>query len=219
MIVAYFGALKQNEAMELKIEKFSSSKEGVYVVHTRSKDKKLCKFLIPRATTPGDTNFALPVEFYLSKLKEQLGKSSGRALWTGRGNSFVKQPLGKNMLFTVSHEIARLLGKPSVTEYTFHSFRRSAQQMVDVYQHGWHSNNVAQEYIMARRHAAAKTTPPKNINSHHQQQPSEQVQGHFISMTDSVLDTATDNVTVKLEAEPKAEPEEECAMETDRVYY
>ena len=45
---------------------------------------------------------------------------------SGRGKGFVNQPFGKNMVAEISHEIAMLLGKPNIKNYTFHSFRRSS---------------------------------------------------------------------------------------------
>ena len=51
---------------------------------------------------------------------------TGRALWTGKHDTFVNCPLGKNMVSKVSHEMAKYLGKVEPASFTFHSFRRSS---------------------------------------------------------------------------------------------
>ena len=72
----------------------------------------------------------------------------------------MNQPLGKNMIAEVSHEVARTLGQPNHADYTFHSFRRSsaaaddgasAQQLISFY--GWESFNMPQEYISTSKRA------------------------------------------------------------------
>ena len=45
---------------------------------------------------------------------------------SGRGNGFVNQPFGKNMVTEISHEVAKILGKPNQSDFTFNSFRRSS---------------------------------------------------------------------------------------------
>ena len=66
------------------------------------------------------------------------------------------------MVSTVPKEMAEYLKKENVSEYTFHSLRRSsatfaadkgatAQQMTDFY--GWKSVNMAQEYISTSKNA------------------------------------------------------------------
>ena len=93
---------------------------------------------------------------YINKVQNDLGKFSGRAFWTGRGQTFVNQPLGKNSFFAIPHEVAKVLKKDKPECYSFHSFRRtsatvaaesgiSANQMTDFY--GWKSPSMANEYI------------------------------------------------------------------------
>ena len=67
MILSFFGGLRHSELMDLVLEKFSSTKEGVYVTHDRAKqrsDKRESRFLIPRAENPGNLDFASIVERY-----------------------------------------------------------------------------------------------------------------------------------------------------------
>ena len=39
VIVTFFGGLRHCETMDLKIEKFNSSPEGIYVTHERAKQR------------------------------------------------------------------------------------------------------------------------------------------------------------------------------------
>ena len=89
-------------------------------------------------------------------IKHQLSKVSGRVFWNGRGDCFVNQPLGRNTIAAVPHQVAETLGLANPKNYTFHSFRRSsataaadqgatAQQLQDFY--GWKNSSMAQEYV------------------------------------------------------------------------
>ena len=85
--------------MELVIEKFHITQEGVFVSHQRAKqisDKRDSKFLVPRASVSGETDFASVVEKYLTAIREDLGKVVGKVLWTGKHDTFVNIPIGKN---------------------------------------------------------------------------------------------------------------------------
>ena len=151
--------------MDLKLEKFNSLPEGIYVTHERAKqrsDKRDSKFLIPRAKSNGETNFANIVESYLHAIKEDLGKFCGRVFWTGKEQAFVDCPLGKNIVGKIPHEMAKYLKKPNVEEFTFHSYRRSSataaadsgatpQQMIDFF--GWANVSMPQEYITTSKAA------------------------------------------------------------------
>ena len=110
--------------MNLQVENISSTNHGVYVTHQRSKqrnDKKDTKFVVPRAGS-----YANILEEYLFSIKSTLSKTTGRLLWTGRSDSFVNLPLGKNTISDVPHFMAKYLNKDDVKSFTFHSFRRSA---------------------------------------------------------------------------------------------
>ena len=90
--LSFFGGLRKAKIMDLKVEKISLKSKGVYVSHNRVKqrsDKKESKFLIPRSS--GSANFAQIVEDYINLVKDDLGKSVGRILWTGTHDSFVNR--------------------------------------------------------------------------------------------------------------------------------
>ena len=82
-------------------------------------------FILPRASSGGLCNAGV-LEYYLANLREDLGKMTGHVLWTGKHDTFVNCPLGKNMVSKVSHEMAKYLGKVEPASFTFHSFRRSS---------------------------------------------------------------------------------------------
>lgn len=174
MILAFFGGLRHTEIMDLEIEKMRNSGDGIYVTHKRAKqrsDKKDSVFLIPVCSN--GPNYAAVLEEYLTTIKNELGKYSGRALWTGRPYSFVNLPMGKNIVSAVPKEMARWLNKENISEFTFHSFRRTsathaadrgatANQLMDFY--GWSNSKVAQEYISTSK-AAVKTMASNLIPS------------------------------------------------------
>jgi len=103
VIVAFFGGLRHTEAMDLELEKFTTSPEGVYVVHRRAKqrsDKQSSRFLIPRGS--GSTDYAAIVEMYLSQIKDDLGKYSGKSFVYHRENKSIR---GFSLLFCCEIEI------------------------------------------------------------------------------------------------------------------
>ena len=179
MILAFFGGLRHFKIMALQLEKFRVTADGVIVTHQRAKqrsDKRESNFLIPRSST--GTNYAAIIEDYLQIIKRELGKFTGRVLWTGKHSSFVTVPLGKNMVSAVPKEMARWLQKENVDEFTFHSFRRTsathaadsgatANQLMDFF--GWANSKVAQEYVSTSKSAvknmAAKLIPASTVTS------------------------------------------------------
>lgn len=103
VIFAFFGGLRHTEAMDLELEKFSTSPEGVYVVHRRAKqrsDKQSSRFLIPRGS--GSTDYAALVESYLSQIKDDLGKYTGNSFVYHRE---IKSIRGFSLLFSCEIEI------------------------------------------------------------------------------------------------------------------
>ena len=93
--------------MKLQVENMSSTSEGVYVTHQRSKqrnDKLDTRFIVPRAGS-----YAGILEDYLHNIKSTLSKTTGRLLWTGRSDSFANLPLGKNSIADVPHFMAGYL--------------------------------------------------------------------------------------------------------------
>ena len=56
----------------------------------------------------------------------KLVKFTGRLLWTGNAQSFLNQPMGRNMVSNVPSDIAERLQLDTPGGNTFHSYRRSA---------------------------------------------------------------------------------------------
>ena len=172
--LAYFGGLRLVEAMSLELEKISPTDKGFDVVHERAKgrsDKPNSKYSVPTKKVPKEGeaqtvedsfDWAGCLGQYLRRVKNELGKFQGRVFYTGRKNGgLVSQPMGRNKLAEVPHEVARFLGKERPEDYTFHSFRRSsataaadagatAQQMQDFF--GWKNQAMTAEYISTSRH-------------------------------------------------------------------
>ena len=172
--LSYFGGLRLVEAMSLELEKISPCEKGFDVVHERAKgrsDKPNSKYTVPTKKVPKEGevqtvedsfDWAGCLGQYLGRVKEELGKFQGRVFYTGRKNGgLVSQPMGRNKLAEVPHEVARFLGKERPEDFTFHSFRRSsataaadagatAQQMQDFF--GWKNQSMTAEYISTSRH-------------------------------------------------------------------
>ena len=206
VILAYFGGLRLTEAMSLVLEKIEvrPNNKGMRVYHNRAKqrtDKLGTKFDVPTnkensdpdSDTDSDSDkmegeedfdWAGCLSQYVSMVKEELGKHSGRVFYTGRKDgSLTRQVMGRNMVSEVPHLVAQWLGKEDPQSYTFHSFRRSsataaadkgatAQQMVDFF--GWKSHAMTSEYISTSEHqldAMAKrlSTTEKDGRSRHKE--------------------------------------------------
>ena len=161
VIVAFFGGLRVSECRQLSLEKICRGPDGFTVTHVRVKqrsDKLSTKFLVPQAG-----GFADMLAVYLDKVRDQLQKFEGNCWYTGRKNHcLVPQPMGKNMVAKVPHEVASLLKLDDPAEYTFHSFRRTSateaadygstsEQMKDFF--GWSNSKVCGEYISSSRPA------------------------------------------------------------------
>ena len=117
------------KAMDLEIEKLRSNADGIYVTHTRSKqrsDKRSSVFLVPRAKDVNEIDYAKTVDLYISSIKDQLGKFKGRLFYTGRNLQFVDSPMGKNSVAGVPKEMASFLEKDNSDAFMFHSLRRSS---------------------------------------------------------------------------------------------
>ena len=161
--LAYYGGLRHTEMMEIKIELCESTSEGVYVTHSRAKqrsDKRISKFLVPRTDMSRSADI---VDEYIRVIKEKLGKFVGRLLWTGNAKTFVNLPMGRNTVSKVPSDMAERINLNNDNgEYTFHSFRRSAatavadsgatsEQMRDFF--GWSSTKMTSEYISTSKAA------------------------------------------------------------------
>ena len=74
--LAYYGGLKHTEMMDIWIELCESTSEGIYVTHSRAKqrsDKLSSRFLVPRTRTD-DSRSADIVDQYIGTLQENLGR-------------------------------------------------------------------------------------------------------------------------------------------------
>ena len=116
--------------MDLEIEKLRREADGIYVTHTRSKQRSSV-FLVPRAKDVNETDYAKTVDHYISSIKDQLGKFTGRLFYTGRNLQFVDSPMGKNSVSGVPKEMASFLEKDNSDAFTFHSLRRSSATAAD----------------------------------------------------------------------------------------
>ena len=160
-ILAYFGGLRNQECMDLKLEQIIRNADGYTITHKPAKqrsDKKFTKFVVPQ-----EGGYADRLSIYLTKINKQLDQYKGRVWYTGTKNSLLKkQYMGKNKVSDVPHEIAKFLGVPEYDKYTFHSFRRTAatsaadagsstEQLVDFF--GWKNGSMCQEYISSSKPA------------------------------------------------------------------
>ena len=118
------------------------------------------RFLVPRKS--GEVSAADVLELYLRRVKEDIGLSSGRLLWTGNRKSFVAIPLGKNTIGKVPSDMATQLHIDQSRNYTFQSFRRSAatavadagatsNQMQNFLE--WSHSKMAEQYITTSKAA------------------------------------------------------------------
>ena len=161
-IVAFFGGLRLQECMDLVLEKIQRGKEGYTITHRRVKQRRSDK-LESRFVVPEEGGYAAKLALYLFKVNNQLKKYQGRVWFTGTQCNVLKnQPMGRNMIAKLPHEIAALLSLPNPSLYTFHSFRRTSAtsaadggstsaQMTDFF--GWKNTNMCQEYVSSSRPA------------------------------------------------------------------
>ena len=163
VITTYFGGLRKTELESLELEKIVSTPLGIEVTHARAKQRSDCKetkFLIPRSGE--QPNYAEIVEGYFYSVRNVLGKSTGRCWYTGRNNVFINAPMGKNYLGKIPLEMAQRLELENPSQYTFHSYRRSAATVAadagaspeQLKQHfGWKSSEMASHYITTSKKA------------------------------------------------------------------
>ena len=160
-IVAFLGGLRLQECQDLLLEKMVRNNDGFRIVHSRVKqrsDKRETAFVVP-----SQGGFADRLALYLEKVNTELNKFTGRVWWTGTtGNSLKNQPMGRNMLGKVPHDVATRLKLANPANYTFHSFRRTSataaadgsmtsEQMQSFF--GWKHPSMCQEYISTSRPA------------------------------------------------------------------
>jgi len=93
--------------MDIQIELFESMSEGIYVTHSRVK-QRMSKLFPISFWSLGVTIVAVLILLNntLETIKEKLGKFTGRLLWTRNAKSFLKQPTGRNVVSKVPSDIA-----------------------------------------------------------------------------------------------------------------
>ena len=160
-IVAFFGGLRLQECNDLVLEKMIRTSDGYKITHSRVKqrsDQRESVFVVPAAG-----GYADRLGSYLNKVNTDLNKFTGQVWWTGtKGNDLKAQPMGKNMIGKVPHDVATRMKLPKPEAYTFHSYRRTsatsaangsmtAEQMQSFF--GWKNASMCQEYISTSRPA------------------------------------------------------------------
>ena len=102
------------------------------------------------------------MEEYFYTVRNDLGKSRGRCWYTGKNYVFINAPMGKNYLGKIPLEMAQRLELEDPSQYTFHSYRRSAATVAadagasseQLKQHfGWKSSEMANHYITTSKKA------------------------------------------------------------------
>jgi len=161
VVLSFFGGLRLEECLTLKLEQIIRSSVGYTITHKRCKqrsDDLFTKFVVPE-----DGGFAEKLSIYLTKINMQLDKFAGRVFYTASKKSHLKkQGMGRNTLALVPHELAKFLELPEGDVFTFHSFRRTSatsaadagsttEQLVDFF--GWKNGSMCQEYISSSKPA------------------------------------------------------------------
>jgi hypothetical protein len=73
---------------------------------------------------PAQGRFAARLDDYLAKVNTDLNKLTRRVWWTGtKGHILKNQPMGRNMVGKVPHDVATCLNLAKPNDYTFHSYR------------------------------------------------------------------------------------------------
>ncbi len=134
--------------------------DGYRITHSRVKQRRDATesiFLVPE-----QGRFAACLGIYL-KLNTDLNYFTGRVWWTGgQGQVLKKQPMGRNIVGKVPHDLAKRFNLANADQYTFHSFCRTSatsagnggmttNQMQSFF--GWKNVNICQECISTSRPA------------------------------------------------------------------
>ena len=224
-IVAFFGGLRLQECLDLQLEKMVRTKDGYKITHSRVKqrsDKRESVFLVP-----AQGGFADQLGVYVEKVKSELNIFTGRVWWTGvNGNSLKKQPMGKNMVGKVPHDLAIRLKLSNPEKYTFHSYRRTSasfaahggmtsEQMQSFY--GWKHPSMCQEYISTSRPAILHMASTLASTDFNMAEPEVEVDVEVeVSEEEAVLVAATQEAeeeALLMAASQAAEQEEEAFLE------
>jgi len=214
-IVAFFGGLRLQECMDLVLEKIQRSKEGYFITHSRVKqrrsDKLESRFLVPEAG-----GFAAQLALYLFKVNNQLKNYQGRVWFTGtKSDSLRNQPMGRNMVAKLPHEIATCLSLPDPSAYTFHSFRRtsassaadggsSSAQMTDFF--GWKNASMCQEYVSTSKPAITNMAKKLvgDVGAFSMEDPEVEVEVEVVhEMEEEPLKNESDDFMFLLEEDPE----------------
>jgi hypothetical protein len=160
---------------------------------------------------------------YLWKVRNVLKKYAGRVFYTATQNNVLKnQPMGRNTVANVPHEIAQRLQLAEPASFTFHSFRRSAatsaadggstsEQMTEFF--GWRNAAMCQEYIssskpavknMAMKLGAAAAADPATDNFE-LGEPEVEVEVEVSEDTDMAVPTIVDTAQALAQETPLGE--------------
>ena len=214
-IVAFFGGLRLQECLDLSLEKIQRSKDGFIVTHSRVKQRRSDR-LETRFLVPDVGGFAGQLGLYLEKVNNQLKKYQGRVWYTGtQSEMFRNQPMGKNMVSRLPHEIATLLSLPDPAAYTFHSFRRTSAssaadggstsaQMTDFF--GWKNPNMCQEYVSTSKPAITNMAMKLagDVETFDMDEPEVEVEVEVVQETDNeTLKDESDEFLFMLEEDPE----------------
>ena len=107
--------------MDIQIELFESTSEGIFVTHSRVKQIRDKLFPVSFWSL-GVTIVAVLILLTntLETINEKLGKFTGHLLRTRNAKSFLKQPMGRNVVSKVPSDIAERLPLDAPGGYTFH---------------------------------------------------------------------------------------------------
>jgi hypothetical protein len=120
-IVAFFGVLRLQECMDLVLEKVQRGKEGYIITRNRAKQRRSDK-LESRFVVPETGGYAAQLALYLFKVNNQLKKYQGTVWCTGTQSDMLKnQPMGRNTIAKLPHDIATLLSLANPSLYTIRS--------------------------------------------------------------------------------------------------
>ena len=158
IVISLSGGLRTSELRELDLADIVQ-KGDVYEVNLQRKkqhgEKKKSMFIIPSSLASHVTNYLLALSATLGDVAGPLIKGTP-VCKTTKTSKFVKQPMGKNLLYGIGKDVATKLVLENPESYTGHCFRRTsatmaadggatAQQMQRAC--GWKSVRTAQKYV------------------------------------------------------------------------
>jgi len=129
VVLSFFGGLRLEECLTLKLEQIIRSSVGYTITHKRCKqrsDDLFTKFVVPE-----DGGFAEKLSIYLTKINMQLDKFAGRVFYTASKNTF--------------HSFRRTSATSAADAGS------TTEQLVDFF--GWKNGSMCQEYISSSKPA------------------------------------------------------------------